>query len=135
MKLQAKKGHMSWWQLSLLGVGCTIGTGFFLGSSIAIQKSGTAVLIPFLLAQIGTYLVYDALAKMSVDHPDKGSFRSYAKKAFGRWAGFSNGWVYLISEVLIMGSQLIALGLFTQYWFPDFPLWILTSIYGVLGLL
>ena len=107
----------------------------FLGSSIAIQKSGTAVLIPFLLAAIGTYLVYDALAKMSVDHPDKGSFRSYAKKAFGRWAGFSNGWVYLISEVLIMGSQLIALGLFTQYWFPDFPLWILTSIYGVLGLL
>lgn len=135
MKSHSTKGQMSWWQLSLIGVGCTIGTGFFLGSSIAIQKSGTAVLIPFLLAAIGTYIVYDVLAKMSVDQPDKGSFRSYAKKAFGRWAGFSNGWIYWISEVLIMGSQLIALGLFTQFWLPNFPLWILTSIYGVLGLL
>lgn len=91
MKTQEKTGYMLWWQLSFLGVGCTFGTGFFLGSSIAIQKSGTAVLIPFLLAAIGTYIVFDALTKMSVDHPDKGSFRSYAKKAFGRWAGFSNG--------------------------------------------
>ncbi|GAA0426507.1 hypothetical protein GCM10008934_15390 [Virgibacillus salarius] len=126
---------MKWWQLSLLGVGCTIGTGFFLGSSIAIQKSGPAVLIPFILAAIGTYIVYDALAKMSVEHPDKGSFRVYARRAFGRWAGFSNGWVYCISEMLIMGSQLIALGIFTQFWFPSIPLWLLAAIYSVLGLL
>ena len=32
-----KEGHLSWWQLSLIGVGCIIGTGFFLASSIAIQ--------------------------------------------------------------------------------------------------
>lgn len=108
---------------------------FFLGSSIAIEKSGPAVLISFILAAIGTYIVYDALSKMSVEHLDKGSFRSYAKKAFGRWAGFSNGWVYLFSEMLIMGSQLIALGIFTQFWFPSLPIWIGTSIYAVLGLL
>ncbi|WGI63523.1 hypothetical protein QEN29_25260 [Escherichia coli] len=41
---------LSWWQLSLIGVGCTIGTGFFLGSSIAITKSGYSVCISFLLA-------------------------------------------------------------------------------------
>jgi L-asparagine transporter-like permease len=126
---------MTWWQLSLLGVGCTIGTGFFLGSSLSIEKSGPAVLIPFILAAVGTYIVYDALAEMSADHPVEGSFRSYAKEAFGRWAGFSNGWMYWISEVLIMGSQLIALAIFTQFWFPDIPLWIFASIYSVLGLL
>ncbi|MFF3101999.1 amino acid permease [Viridibacillus arvi] len=135
MGSKTKKGLMTWWQLSLLGVGCTIGTGFFLGSSIAIEKSGPAVLISFILAAIGTYIVYDALSKMSVEHLDKGSFRSYAKKAFGRWAGFSNGWVYLFSEMLIMGSQLIALGIFTQFWFPSLPIWIGTSIYAVLSLL
>ncbi|MGE7624983.1 amino acid permease [Viridibacillus sp. NPDC096237] len=129
------KGSMMWWQFSLLGVGCTIGTGFFLGSSIAIEKSGPAVLIPFFLAAIGTYIVYDALVKMSIANPDKGSFRSYAKRAFGKWAGFSNGWVYLISEMLIMGSQLMALGIFTQFWFPALQLWIGTSIFAVLGLL
>ncbi|WP_223251776.1 hypothetical protein, partial [Bacillus atrophaeus] len=39
---------MAWWQLSLIGIGCTIGTGFFLGSSIAITKSGVSVLLSFL---------------------------------------------------------------------------------------
>lgn len=125
---------MSWWQLSLLGIGCTLGTGFFLGTSMAIYKSGPAVLIPFLLAAICTYIVYDALVKMSVENPDKGSFRTYAKQAFGRWAGFSNGWVYLMSELLIMGSQLMALVIFTKFWFPALPLWISAAIYAALGL-
>lgn len=125
---------MSWWQLSLLGIGCTLGTGFFLGTSMAIHKSGPAVLIPFLLAAICTYIVYDALVKMSVENPDKGSFRTYAKQAFGRWAGFSNGWVYLMSELLIMGSQLMALVIFTKFWFPALPLWISAAIYAALGL-
>ncbi len=125
---------MTWWQLSLLGIGCTLGTGFFLGTSMAIHKSGPAVLIPFLLAAICTYIVYDALVKMSVENPDKGSFRTYAKQAFGRWAGFSNGWVYLISELLIMGSQLMALGIFTKFWFPALPLWVAASIYAAIGL-
>ncbi|MFJ5764092.1 amino acid permease [Lysinibacillus sp. NPDC093210] len=135
MESKTSNGQMPWWQLSLLGVGCTLGTGFFLGTSMAIAKSGPAVLIPFILAAIGTYLVYDALVKMSVANPDKGSFRTYAKQAFGNWAGFSNGWVYLISEILIMGSQLMALGIFMQFWFPALPLWMTASGFGVLGLL
>ncbi|PKU52815.1 amino acid permease [Lysinibacillus fusiformis] len=134
MTSTSNKGRLSWWQLSLLGIGCTLGTGFFLGTSMAIHKSGPAVLIPFLLAAICTYIVYEALVKMSVENPDKGSFRTYAKQAFGRWAGFSNGWVYLISELLIMGSQLMALGIFTKFWFPALPLWVAASIYAVLGL-
>ncbi|TKI47848.1 amino acid permease [Lysinibacillus tabacifolii] len=135
MESKTSKGQMSWWQLSLLGVGCTLGTGFFLGTSMAIAKSGPAVLIPFILAAIGTYIVYDALVNMSVANPDKGSFRTYAKQAFGNWAGFSNGWVYLISELLIMGSQLMALGIFTRFWFPSIPLWMTASGFGALGLL
>lgn len=134
MTAKSNKGRLSWWQLSLLGIGCTLGTGFFLGTSMAIHKSGPAVLIPFLVAAVCTYIVYDGLVKMSVANPDKGSFRTYAKQAFGRWAGFSNGWVYLISELLIMGSQLMALGIFTRFWFPALPLWVAASLYATLGL-
>ncbi|MFF2793287.1 amino acid permease [Lysinibacillus xylanilyticus] len=134
MTSKTSKGKLSWWQLSLLGIGCTLGTGFFLGTSMAIHKSGPAVVIPFLLAAIATYIVYDALVKMSVDNPDKGSFRTYAKQAFGKWAGFSNGWIYLISEMLIMGSQLMALGIFTKLWFPTLPLGVSASIYAALAL-
>lgn len=128
------EGKLKWWQLSLIGVGCIIGTGYFLGSSIAIKAAGPSVLIAFLLAGVCTFIVFEALAKMSAQDPQKGSFRSYAKKAYGRWAGFSSGWVYWSSEMLIMGSQLTALSLFTRFWFEDIPLWVFASIYAVLGI-
>ncbi|WP_117169496.1 amino acid permease [Paraliobacillus sediminis] len=131
---KGKQKKIKWWQLALIGIGCTIGTGFFLGSAIAIKRAGPTVLILFILAAIATYIVYDALSSMTVSDPQKGSFRTYAKKAYGRWAGFSNGWVYWSSELLIMGSQLTALAIFSQYWFPNIPLWILSSIFAILGI-
>jgi L-asparagine transporter-like permease len=126
---------LKWWQLSLLGVACTIGTGYFLGTGLAIEMGGPAVLISFILAAFGTYMVFDVLAKMTAADPIKGSFRSYAKKAYGGWAGFSSGWVYWSSELLIMGSQLTALSLFTRFWFVSVPMWIFATGYAILGLL
>lgn len=126
---------LKWWQLSLLGVACTIGTGFFLGSSIAITMAGPSVILAFALAALGTYFVYEALAKLTIADPQKGSFRSYAKKAYGRWAGFSSGWVYWLAEMLIMGSQMTALSIFSRFWFPDIPLWVFASIYSILGII
>jgi L-asparagine transporter-like permease len=124
---------LPWWHLVVLGIAFTTGTGFFLGSSIAIQKSGFFVLVLFLLAAFGTFFVFDALAKMIAQDSQKGSFRTYSKKAFGHWAGFSHGWMYWLSEILILGSQLTAIGLFAQFWFPDLPLWIFASIFSALG--
>lgn len=134
-KESSEKHEMKWWQLSLFGVGCTIGTGFFLGSSIGISMTGASILLAFLVAALGTYLVFDALAKMTVQDPQKGGFRTYAKKAFGRWAGFTSGWVYWSSEVLIMGSQMTALSIFSRFWFPNIPLWIFAAVYATLGLI
>ncbi|MCP8969196.1 amino acid permease [Ectobacillus ponti] len=132
---QPQQKGLKWWQLSLLGIGCTIGTGFFLGSSLGIKLGGPSVIIAFILGGYGTYVVFEALAKMTVADPQQGSFRTYAKKAFGHGAGFGNGWVYWSSELLIMGSQLTGLGIFTRYWFPKVPLWMLASVYAVAGLL
>lgn len=134
MAKEKEKKKIKWWQLSLFGVGCTIGTGFFLGSSIAIRTAGPSVLILFVIAAIGTYFVYDGLAKLTAKKPEKGAFRTYAKQAFGKWAGFSIGWIYWSAEMLIMGSQLTALSIFTKFWFPGIPLWVFAAIYGVLGL-
>jgi L-asparagine transporter-like permease len=127
--------NLTWWQLSFIGVGCIIGTGYFLGSAIPIQRAGSSVLIAYLVAGIGTWMVFQALAKLTAHHPEKGSFRTYAKQAYGSWAGFSNGWVYWSAEMLIMGSQLTALALFAQFWFPSIPLWMFTAGFASLGLL
>ncbi|SES92049.1 amino acid permease [Paenibacillus sp. NFR01] len=128
------KQQLKWWQLTLLGVAGTIGTGYFLGSGLAITIGGPAVLIVYLLAAAGTYIVFDALARMTANQPEQGSFRSYAKKAFGNWAGFGSGWVYWFSELLIMGSQLTALSIFARFWFPAVPMWVFATGFGLCGM-
>ncbi len=133
LALTDKEKNLAWWQLALIGVGCTIGTGFFLGSAIAIQQGGPAVVALFFIGAVATYIVYDALSILTANDPQEGSFRTYAKNAFGSWAGFSNGWVYWSSEMLIMGSQLTAISIFAQFWFPSMPIWMLSVIFGSLG--
>jgi L-asparagine transporter-like permease len=131
---EKEKKNMKWWQLSLFGVGCTIGTGFFLGSSIGIGQAGPSIVISFILAGIATYIVFHALAKLTADNPEKGAFRTYAKQAYGRPAGFLIGWMYWFAEILIMGSQLTALSIFSRFWFPDIPLWLFAIGYAILGI-
>lgn len=130
----SKSGDLKWWQLSLMGVGCTIGTGYFLGSSIGIKMTGPSIVISFILAAIGTYIVFNVLAQMTAEDPQKGSFCAYAKKAFGRWAGFSCGWNYWISNILVMGSQLTALSILSRFWFHNVPLWVFAAGYAVLAI-
>jgi L-asparagine transporter-like permease len=131
----AKKGNMKWWQLSLMGVGCTIGTGYFLGSSIGIERTGPSIVFSFILAASGTYIVFNLLAKMTAKDPQKGSFCYYANKAYGRWAGFSCGWNYWCSNILIMGSQLTALSILSKFWFHNIPLWVFAAGYAVLSII
>lgn len=97
--------------------------------------TGPSILISFILAGLGTYIVSDALMKMAANDPQKGAFRSYAKKAYGNWAGFSSGWVYWFSEMLITGSQLTALSILSRFWFPNVPLWVFAAGYAVLGVI
>ena len=133
-KRKKNKGTMKWWQLSLIGVGCTIGTGYFLGSAIGIKQTGPSIALSFILAAIGTYIVFNLLAKMTADDPQTGSFCYYARKAYGDWAGFSSGWNYWCSNILIMGSQLTALSTLSKFWFPNVPLWLFASGYALLGI-
>jgi L-asparagine transporter-like permease len=131
---EQEEGSLKWWQLSLIGVGCTIGTGYFLGSSIGIKVTGPSIVLSFILAAIGTYIVFRLLAKMTAEDPQDGSFCYYAKQAYGRWAGFSCGWNYWSSNILIMGSQLTALSILSQFWFENIPLWVFASGYGLLSI-
>ena len=128
-------GNLKWWQLSLIGVGCTIGTGYFLGSSIGIKITGPSIVFSFILAAIGTYIVFSILAKMTAKNPQEGSFCYYARNAFGQWAGFSCGWNYWCSNILIMGSQLTALSILSRFWFPTIPLWLFAAGYAVLSII
>jgi L-asparagine transporter-like permease len=130
----SNSGNMKWWQLSLIGIGCTIGTGYFLGSVIGIHLTGSSIVISFALAAAGTLIVFLSLAKMTASDPQEGSFCYYAGKAFGGWAALSCGWSYWCSNILIMGSQLTAISLLSKFWFENVPLWVFSAIYAALAI-
>ncbi|GAB6137259.1 amino acid permease [Halanaerobaculum tunisiense] len=119
-------------ELVMVGLGATIGAGFFLASSIAIRLSGPAIILNFLVSAFIMWQVFSALAEMSVAVPDTGSFQSYANQALGEMYGFVSGWMYWIAGVLVMSSEVTASAIFTQWWFADIPLWVFAFIYSLM---
>ncbi|MFZ7132129.1 MAG: amino acid permease [Eubacteriales bacterium] len=132
-KKKNKDNKINWWELSLIGIGSIIGAGFFLGSEITIRLAGTGALIVYIFSGITAYIVFTALAEMSINDPEEGSFKSYAYTAYGHQMAFVSGWIYWIAGVLVMSSAVIALSVFTQYWFNTVPIWILALIYSILS--
>ncbi|WP_083453826.1 amino acid permease [Syntrophomonas palmitatica] len=124
---------MRWWDLALIGTGAVIGAGFFLGTVLSIQRAGPSIVLLYLLGGVCAYFVFAALAAMSINDPQEGSFRVYARKAFGSSMGFVSGWNYWLAGVLIMSSEVAALAIFTRYWFPGIGLWVFAAFYAVIG--
>jgi L-asparagine transporter-like permease len=125
---------ITWLQLCLIGIGSIVGAGFFLGTSVAIRLTGPSVIIAFLIAGLISYIAFTSLAEMKINDPETGSFRDYARKAFGDNIGFISGWMFWIGGVLIMSSEVTALSVFSRYWFPQIQLWVFSVIYSCLGL-
>ncbi len=66
-------------QLSMIAIGGAIGTGLFLGSSLAVRIAGPGVVISYLIGAAIALLVMSALSEMAVAHPTAGSFGVYAE--------------------------------------------------------
>lgn len=135
---QQKKAHkgkeMRWWDLAFIGTGAVIGAGFFLGTALSIHLAGPSLLLLYLLGGLTAFLVFNSLADMSLHDPQPGSFRVYARKAFGPSMGFISGWMYWLAGILIMSSEVAALSIFTRYWFPGIPLFVFAAFYSLLAL-
>jgi amino acid transporter, AAT family len=113
-------------QVAMIGLGCTIGTGLFLGSAISVKLAGPAVVVSFLIGSFVALTVMWALAEMSVEHPTAGAFGLHAEMYLHPWAGFAIRYTYWLCLVVIIGSEVVAAAIYCQYWFPNTPavLWI-----------
>ena len=65
------------------------------------------------------------MTSISINRPVTGSFKVYAEQFLGKYIGFLLGWVLYISNILGIGSEAIASGIFLRYWIPEFPVSIL----------
>ncbi|MCF3142252.1 amino acid permease [Streptomyces platensis] len=110
-------------QLTMIGIGGAIGTGLFLGSTMAISHAGPSAVLAYLLCGVVALVISWALAEMVVVHPDAGAFGTIAHCYLGAWAGFVLRWTYWCGQVIAVGGEVVAAGIYIQYWWPQLPLW------------
>lgn len=91
--------------LTMMGLGSAIGAGLFLGTGVGIKAAGPAVLLAYIIAGAIVVCVMRMLGEMAAARPASGSFSTYGEMAFGRWAGFSTGWLYWFLLVMVMGRK------------------------------
>lgn len=111
-------------QITMIGLGGAIGTGLFMGSGIAIGYAGPAVLISYLIAAVVAVIMVFSLSEMAVVHPTAGSFGTYAEMYLCPWAGFLVRYTYWMAQVIAIGGEAVAGGLYMTYWFPGTPVWL-----------
>ncbi|WP_224402074.1 amino acid permease [Pseudonocardia sp. ICBG1034] len=111
-------------QIGMIAVGGAIGTGLFLGSGLAISIAGPAVIVAYVVAAVVALVLAYALAEMVVRHPEAGGFGPITQRYLGHGAGFVQRWMYWAAQVVNIGSEVVAAGLYLTFWYPDLPLWI-----------
>lgn len=110
-------------QAVMIGLGGAIGTGLFMGSGIAIGYAGPAVVLSYAIAGFAALVMVFSLSEMAVAHPTAGSFGVYAETYLNRWSGFMVRYTYWIAQVIAIGGEAVAAGLYMSYWFPHVPVW------------
>ena len=110
-------------QVVMIGLGGAIGTGLFMGSGLAIGYAGPSVLISYAIAGFVAVVMVFSLSEMAVVHPTAGSFGAYAEAYLNPWAGFVVRYTYWFAQVIAIGGEAVAAGLYMTYWFPSAPIW------------
>jgi amino acid transporter, AAT family len=111
-------------QLGMIAIGGAIGTGLFLGSSLAVHTAGPAVIVTYLLGALISLLLIGALSEMAVAHPTAGSFGVYAELCCSRWAGFVVRYTYWAVQAIAIGGEATAVAIYCGFWFPQVPQWL-----------
>jgi AAT family amino acid transporter len=121
-------------QVIMIGLGGAIGTGLFMGSGLAIGYAGPAVILSFAIAAFAAAAMVFSLSEMAVVHPSAGSLGTYAEIYLNPWAGTVVRYTYWMAQVIAVGAEAVAAGVYMRYWYPGTSVWIwsLTFAFAVL---
>jgi L-asparagine transporter-like permease len=128
---QGLKKVLSAAQMGMIAIGGAIGTGLFLGSGLAIGFAGPSVILSYALGAFIALILMGCLAEMTITHPTSGSFGSYADHYIGPLAGFLVRYAYWACNVLAVGTEVTAIGIYMKFWYPDIPSWVWISTFSL----
>ncbi len=94
---------LGWFQLTLLGIGCVIGTGIFVLTAVGAQKAGPGLMIAFAIAGLVCIVAALCYAEIASMIPVAGSAYTYSYASMGEFFAWTVGWA-LIMEYAIAAS-------------------------------
>lgn len=92
-------------QLTMIGIGATIGTGIFFALDSAVPEAGPAVIVSFVIAATVAALTALCYAELASAVPVSGSSYSYAYATLGEFAAWAVGWCLLL-EYAVSGAAI-----------------------------
>lgn len=109
--------------VQLIAIGGAIGTGLFLGAGKSIHLAGPSILLAYILTGIILFFIMRALGELLLSNLNYHSFVEFVKEYMGNGAAFVTGWTYWFCWISIAMADLTAVGLYTEFWFPEIPQW------------
>ncbi|WP_353421676.1 amino acid permease [Staphylococcus delphini] len=111
-------------QIQMIALGGTIGVGLFMGASSTIAWTGPSVIFAYLVAGLFLFLIMRAMGEMVYLDPSTGSFANYATDYIHPVAGYVTAWANIFQWIVVGMSEVIAVGAYMKFWFPELPTWI-----------
>ncbi|MFC6323789.1 amino acid permease [Companilactobacillus baiquanensis] len=111
-------------QMQMIALGGTIGVGLFMGSASTIKWTGPSVLLAYAFAGVILYMVMRALGEMIYVDPSTGSFAKFGAEYIHPVVGYLTAWSNVFQYLCVGISEVIAVGTYLQFWWPNMPQWI-----------
>lgn len=112
---------LSFWQVTISGVGIVIGAGIYVLIGPATQEAGAAVWMSFVVAALLAGLTGLSYAELAAMFPSAGAEYSFARHAFNEFAGFTTGWLMVSANIIAAAAVSIGFAHYIQN-FVDVPL-------------
>ncbi|MFB2348783.1 amino acid permease [Priestia megaterium] len=110
--------------IQMIALGGTIGVGLFMGSASTIQWTGPSVLLAYAICGMFIFFIMRAMGEMLYMEPSTGSFATFGHKYIHPLAGYMAAWSNWFQFVIVGMSEIIAVGAYMHYWFPNLPAWV-----------
>jgi APA family basic amino acid/polyamine antiporter len=95
-------------QLTMLGIGGTIGTGIFVLTATAASKAGPAMMVSFVICGVVCLLTALAYSELAAMIPVSGSAYTFSYATFGEVAAWVVGWALVLEYAI--ASSAVAVG-------------------------
>ncbi len=92
----------------MIAIGCTIGTGLFLGAGTTISATGPSVIFIYAIMGLFFFFLLRALGEMLYFDHNSHTFVSFITRYLGEAAGRFAGWTYWIVILFACMAELTA---------------------------